>query len=263
MDQRRKSAVATRQRRKKDMRVSWMRAGVCLSMLVLALLASGQKKVDDWAIRNAMIGPDSPIEMSAGSSYQAQAMFPVPDGPLFPLKASVAWSIAPAVKGISIDTTSGKISVAADVKHGTTATVHADVAGGQRKLTARLFVFRPEENPLIGKWRVDQKVACGEAQELKTAASGPRSLSTMDWRFHVDQKFWVGRTNNIAAGVRRSGTYEVDLKAAAITLTNSWPANTPVSKWNFLLKDDGKTLLLHPLAAENDLESGCAYVLRR
>ncbi|MBZ5506269.1 MAG: hypothetical protein LAO78_12485 [Acidobacteriia bacterium] len=247
------------------MRIRWARNVFCLCLSILALCAAcfGQKKADEWAISNAMIGPDSPIEVRAGSSYHAQAMYPVPDGPLFPLKATVAWSIAPAVKGISVDAKSGKISVDADVKHGATTTVHADVSGGRRKLIAKLYVFRPEENPLIGKWRVDQKVACGEAQELKTATSTPRSLYTMDWNFHVDQQFWVGRTNNIAAGVRRSGTYEFDLKTATITLATKWPATTPVSSWSFLLKDDGKTLLLRPSAPENNLEPGCSYVLRR
>jgi hypothetical protein len=85
----------------------------------------------------------------------------------------------------------------------------------------------------------------------------------MDWNFHVDRNFWIGRTNNIAAGVRRSGTYELDMKAAMIKLTTKWPAATPLSNWGFVLKDDGKTLLLHPLEAENNLEAGCSYVLRR
>ena len=245
------------------MRIGWAQRGLCFSILILCAACFGQKKADDWAINNAMIGPDAPIEVRAGSSYQAQAMYPVPDGPLFPLKATVVWSIAPPVKGISIDATSGRISVAADVQHGAIATVHADVAGGKRKLTAKLYVFRLEENPLVGRWRVDQKVACDEAEELKTAAAGPRSLYTMDWNFHVDQNFWVGRTNNIAAGVRRSGTYELDLKAATIRLTTKWPAATPLSNWSFVLKDDGKTLLMHPLEPENNLESGCSYVLRR
>jgi hypothetical protein len=133
------------------MRIGWPRRGLCLSILVLCAACFGQKKADEWAISNAMIGPDSPIEVRAGNSYRAQAMYPVPDGPLFPLKATVTWSIAPPVKGISIDATSGKISVAADVKHGATTTVHAEVAGGQRKLTAKLYVFRPEENPLVGR----------------------------------------------------------------------------------------------------------------
>ncbi|HEX4606423.1 MAG TPA: hypothetical protein VH724_20660 [Candidatus Angelobacter sp.] len=246
------------------MRIRWAQRGLGFSILILILCTAGfgQKKADDWAIGNAMIGPDAPIEISAGSSYQAQAMYPVPDGPLFPLKAAVVWSIAPPVKGISINAATGKIRVAPEVTHGTTATVLADVAGGKRKLTTKLYVFRPEENPLVGKWRVDQKVACGEALELKTATPGPRSLYTMDWSFHVDQNFWVGRTNSIAAGVRRSGTYEFEVKAATLKLTNKWPA-LPPSQWSFLLKDEGKTLLLHPAGPENGLEPGCAYVLHR
>jgi len=141
-------------------------------------------KPDDWPIQNAMIGPNSPIEIRAGSSYQVQAMYPVPDGPLFPLKAAVVWSIEPAVKGISIDAT-GKITVDSDVPHGVTGTVLGDVKKGRRKLSAKLYVFRPEENPLIGTWHVDTRVACGESQEIRAAAARPLSLRGNDWKFHV------------------------------------------------------------------------------
>jgi len=65
---------------------------VALVCLAVSAVSMAQKK-DDWAIENAMIGPDSPIELAAGSTYQAQAVYPVPDGPLYPLKAKVSWSI--------------------------------------------------------------------------------------------------------------------------------------------------------------------------
>jgi hypothetical protein len=68
-------------------------------------------KPDDWAIQNAGIGT---IEIAAGSSRQLQVTYPVPDGPSFPLKASVTWSNERAVKGISIDKT-GTLTVDADV----------------------------------------------------------------------------------------------------------------------------------------------------
>ena len=122
---------------------------------LLASVALSAQKASDWALNNAMIGPDSPIEMRAGATYQAQAMYPVPDGPLYPLKAKVTWAIEPAVKGISIDQNSGKISVQADVAHGTGTTVHANVENGRRKLTAKLYVFHPEADPFIGSWNVE------------------------------------------------------------------------------------------------------------
>jgi hypothetical protein len=237
---------------------AWIGGWGACSVIVAACLA---QKPDEWAIQNAMIGPDSPIEVRAGSSYEAQAMYPVPDGPLFPLKATVAWSIAPAVKGISIDAKSGRISVDADVPHGATTAVHATVGNERRKLTAKLYVFRPEENPLIGRWRVDIHVACGEGQEIKAGIVRPRALHGTDWKFHVDQQFWVGKEMNIAAGTWLSGSYELDVKAAKMKLTPSWPEKQPVSTWSYLLKDGGKTLLLHPLATQDGLEPGCSYVL--
>lgn len=232
----------------------------CCGLLVAAVCSA--QKPNDWAMQNAMIGPNSPVEIRAGSSYNAQAMYPVPDGPLFPLKASVTWSIEPAITGISMDAQSGKISVDAAVPHGTTTTIHADVNHGQRKLAARLYVFRSESNPLIGKWHVDTRVACGDALEMKAPAVRPLSLRDNDWNFHVNQQFWVGRERSIRAGVRLAGSYELDLKQAKIKLVPTWPRK-PVSTWSYFLKDDGKTLLLHPLEAQEDLEPGCSYVLLR
>jgi hypothetical protein len=229
-----------------------------------AIVCSAQNpasKPDDWAIRNAMIGPDSSIEIRAGSSYQARAMYPVPDGPLFPLKASVTWSIEPAVKGISIDAT-GKISVDADVPHGATATVLGAVEKGRRKLSAKIYVFHPDENPLIGAWHVDTHAACGQSLEMRAAAPRPLSLRGNDWKFHVSQQFWVGKEHNIAAGIRLAGAYDLDLKASKIRLTPTWPKK-PISNWSYLLKDGGKTLILLPLEPQDDLEPECGYILLR
>src|SRR5260221_3559756 len=119
------------------MRSQWARVVLCCSALLAVCFAQKPApKPDDWPIQNAMIGPNSPIEIRAGSSYQVQAMYPVPDGPLFLLKTTVVWSIEPAVKGISIDAT-GKISVHSDMPHGVTATVLEDVQNGRRKMSAK------------------------------------------------------------------------------------------------------------------------------
>jgi hypothetical protein len=244
----------------------WLRVVFCVmycsaSLTTACFAQKPTSKPDDWPMQNAMIGPDSPIEIRAGSSYQAQAMYPVPDGPLFPLKAGVTWSIEPAVKGISIDA-AGKISVDAAVSHGATAIVHANVEGGRRKLAVKVYVFQTEDNPLIGAWRVDTRVVCGETQEMKDAAARPLSLRGNNWKFHVSQQFWVGKEHNIAAGVRLAGSYELDLKAAKIKLVPTWPKK-PASNWAYLLKEDGKTLILQPLEPQDDLDPGCGYILLR
>jgi len=208
-----------------------------------------------------MIGPDSPIEIRSGSSYDAQAMYPVTDGPLFPLRASVQWSISPPVKGISIDAKSGKIRVDAGVPHGASTTVHADVAHGRRKLEEKLYVFNAGNNPLIGRWVVGPNIVCGQARETKSPAPRPRSLLGTLWKFHVDGQFWVGKEMGKAAGTLLSGNYELDLGAAKIKLSAKVPEGKPESSWSYVLKDSGKTLLLRPLESWDDLEPGCGYIL--
>ena len=245
------------------MRNSYARILLCVAchIVFLAVAASAQKhasKGDDWPLQNASIGE---IEIPAGTSRQVQVTYPAPDGPSFPLKASVTWSIERPVKGISIDK-SGKLSVDADVPHGTTATILADVEKGRRKLSGKVYVFHPDENPLIGAWRVDTRVACGASQEIKAAAARALTLRGYDWSFHASQQFWVGREHNIAARTMLAGSYKLDLKSAKIELTPTWPKKT-VSNWNYLLKDDGTRLILKPLEPQDDLEAGCGYLLLR
>lgn len=227
-----------------------------------ALAFSAQKqatKPNDWAINNASIGP---IEIAAGSSRQLQVTYPVPDGPSFPLKASVTWSIETVVKGISIDK-SGMLKVDTDVPHGTTATILADVEHGRRKLSGKVYVYHPDENPLIGGWHVDTRVACGESQKIKAAtATSQLTLRGYNWSFQASQQFWVGREHSIAARTQLAGSYKLDVKAAKIELTPTWPKR-PVSNWSYLLKDGEKTLILRPLEHQDDLEPGCGYILAR
>lgn len=231
----------------------------CSIFLTIACVAQKPAaKPNDWAMNNASI--DS-VEIAAGSSRQMLVMYPVPDGPSFPLQASVTWSIASAVKGISIDK-AGMLRVDADVPHGTTATILADVEHGRRKLSGKVYVYHPAENPLIGTWQVDPRVACGDSQEIKAAAASPLSLRGYNWSFHASQEFWVGREHSIAARIMLSGSYEIDVKASKIKLTPTWPKK-PVSNWNYLFKDGGKMLILKPLEPQDDLEAGCGYILTR
>jgi hypothetical protein len=215
-------------------------------------------KPDDWPLQNASIGP---VEIAAGTSRQMQAMSPTPDGPSFPLKASVTWSIERPVKGISIDK-SGMLKVDADVPHGTTATILGDVEHGRRKLSGKVYVYHPDENPLIGTWHVDTRVACGESQEIKAAATSQLTLRGYNWSFQASQQFWVGRAQSIAARTQLAGSYKLDVKSAKIELTPTWPKKA-VSNWSYLFKDGGKTLILQPLEHQDDLEPGCGYILAR
>lgn len=231
----------------------------CSTFSVIAFAAQKHvSKADDWPLQNASIGP---VEIAAGTSRQMEVMYPTPDGPSFPLKASVAWSMETPVKGISIEK-SGMLTVDADVPHGTTATILGDVDHGRRKLSGKVYVFHPDENPLIGTWHVDTRVACGDSQEIKAAAASQLTLRGYNWSFQASQQFWVGRSQNIAARTQLAGSYKLDVKSAKIELTPTWPKKQ-VSNWSYLFKDGGKTLILRPVEHQDDLEAGCGYILLR
>ena len=233
---------------------------LALAMLAARLAAGARQKPDTWAMDNAHIGPDSPIEIPIGGSYQASVAYPTPDGPLIPLKAAVAWSITPEVKGIVIDVTTGKITVAKDVPAGTTATVHANVANGTKRLTAKVVVFNPAEIPLMGGWRVQSVVACDQGQKLVLPHS---SAHVGDhWGFHVDKTVWVGVPIGIAATMRWYGTYEHDVASGRIKFARQWVGGSATEEWKVEMVSDWEVRLTI-LQPSNPADNVCAYVLTR
>jgi hypothetical protein len=234
----------------------------CVGMFLFvgALVSSQDKKLDPWVLNNARIGPGSPLEIAAGSSYSARVEYPNPDGPTMPLPAKIVWSIAPSVEGIRIERDSGKITVDAGVPSGTTAIVHADVNNGVRKLTAKILVYRAAENPLVGHWTVKSALGCGESQQALPAEAAGRFAR--HWVFHADRTIWIGQPVGIAAGVKLSGTYEFDLKFGKLTLVPTWPKGKPPEEWKLELisGQEMKVVLGQP---QDDKGQVCGYVLTR
>ncbi|HEU5412267.1 MAG TPA: hypothetical protein VFW31_00855 [Candidatus Angelobacter sp.] len=240
---------------------------VCAAILVVSLgekAQSGQtEKPSQWAMDNAMIGPDSPIEVPAGGSYQARVMYPVPDGPLFPLKADVTWWIEPAVKGILVEAKTGMMTVAPSVPRGTSALLHADVAGRKEKIHAKVLVYSAKADPLVGSWRVDSSHACSPKQS-GSAFVPTATANDVDWKFHVDKEFWIGRELGIRAGVQQSGTYEYSFAHSALKLMPKWPAHQAESRWRVELNQAGDSIQLQLTSpGYSDKNAVCSYVLHR
>jgi hypothetical protein len=240
---------------------------VCAAVLIVSLGAraqSGQfEKPSQWAIDNALIGPDSPIEVPAGGSYQARVMYPVPDGPLFPLKADVTWWIEPAVKGILVEAKTGMMTVAASVPRGTSALLHADIAGRKEKVHAKVYVYSANADPLVGSWKVDSSRPCSPKQ---TESSFVPAATEKDvaWKFHVDKEFWIGREFGIRAGVQQSGTYEYSFAHSALKLIPRWPAHQAESHWRVALNQAGDSIRLQLTSrGHSDKHGVCSYVLHR
>jgi hypothetical protein len=230
--------------------------------LLVALAACGQKKLSDYDLREAMIGPDSTIEITPGSSCKAQIMRPNPDGPLSPLNAQVAWTLESPVNGVSIDGKSGLINVDKDVPNGTTAIVLASIENGRRVLKAKLHVFTRETNPFVGQWRVESLIACSDGHEMKPDATLRAPLVREHLSFNADGEFWIGLEMNIAAHTLMNGTYEYDLKAGTITLKVKWPKNKPAVFWKFNLLEEGRKMAVRTSVPEDPAGQVCGYIYK-
>src|SRR5258708_38444961 len=115
-------------------------------ILTLVATAHSQKKLSSWELANAVIGPESPIHLTPGSSYTAQIMVPNPDGPLSPLKTKADWSLESAVAGVTINRQSGQIDIAKDRTNGISAKGIPRHQGGPRVVKNSLFGFPPENH---------------------------------------------------------------------------------------------------------------------
>lgn len=223
------------------------------------MAAQGQKKLSSWELNNVVIGPQSAIELTPGSSYKVQIMIPNPDGPLSPVAAQVLWSLQSPVKGVSVDSASGMITVGKDVPDGATGTVLASIEKGRRVLMARLRVFTRETNPLVGQWSVETLIACSDGHEMKPDFNLHAPLARDHLRFGTDKEFWIGLEMNIAAHTTLTGAYEYDLKAGTITLKPRWPPKKPEVLWKFSLSEDGHKMALRTSAPEDPAGQVCGY----
>ena len=230
-------------------------------ILTLVATAHSQKKLSSWELDNAVIGPESPIHLTPGSSYTAQIMVPNPDGPLSPLKTKADWSLESAVEGVTINRQSGQIDIAKDATNGISAKVIARIEGSRRVLKTSLFVFTRETNPFVGEWRVESLLACGDGHDMKPDYTYKAPLARDHLRFQVSD-FWIGLENNIAAHTTLTGTYEYDLRAGTITLKPTWPKQKPTVVWNYQLSEEGHKLAIKTSKPEDPGGQVCGYVYR-
>lgn len=127
-----------------------------------------------------------------------------------PVAACAVYSIAPE-EGATVDAATGAVTVAASTPHGTTFTVTADVEDGRRVLTAELFVWTTEANPIASVYAEQAQLACGGGEREPEQAMG-------EVAFYGDQRFNVTWTP-FEVYIDYWGTYRIDAAAQTLELT--------------------------------------------
>lgn len=124
--------------------------------------------------------------------------------------ACVTWHLV--TKGLAtLDEKTGELVTGADVEHGAVVKVRAELDGGARELFAQVRIFRPEANPLVGRWHEVAQLGCGgkaapsefePIAELELGAAGGFSVTWHPFESYRD--YW--------------GSYQVDAAKRTVKL---------------------------------------------
>jgi len=191
---------------------------VLLVILFSAYSASAQGPFDpikdeQYILKNLdrlKISSESSIELNPGGSYKFQLAFLECCYFDRPVRAPVKYSTEP-LTGATINQTTGEFHVDKSTPHGTMFTVKADVYGGKRIITAKVYVYTPEANPFVGLWKEDARLDCNSGQwtqpanainELKFKANGRFSVTWIPFEIYIDYV----------------GNYSFDLKSGKISM---------------------------------------------
>ena len=136
-----------------------------------------------------------------------------------PAPADAAWSISPPT-GARSDAATGRLTIDAATPGGTVLTVRADVEHGRREVERQVHVWTSEANPLVGVWREEAQLACGDQAErtpplaIEELVFAPDGTFTVTWiPFESYRDYW--------------GTYTFDLDKGTLRLTVSGGNSIP------------------------------------
>jgi hypothetical protein len=123
------------------------------------------------------------------------------------------WSVSPT-DGATIDAETGVFTVDPATPSGKVFTVTADVEKGRRLVSAKVYVYTLEANPLFGVWREEAQFSCETDEvvvpeerigELSFGADGEFSVTW--YPFEIYKDYW--------------GTYTFDLNQGTLDLTGA------------------------------------------
>jgi hypothetical protein len=166
-----------------------------------------------------------------------------------PVDACATWSVSP-VDGAAIDPETGVFTVDPGTPSGSVFTVTADVENGRRLVSAHVYVYTLEDNPLVGVWREEAQFACGTDEEVipeerigEFVVGADGSFSVTWHPFEIYKDYWgtysfdsnlgtldlsVAEGNYTPADVDSNGSWVID-EQGGLVLKEMWLGSPPGS----------------------------------
>lgn len=130
---------------------------------------------------------------------------------LEPVEVCAAYTLEPTT-GASYDAAAGMLTIAGDVAAGSVFTLTADVEDGRASVAAKITVYTPESNPLVGTFKEIAQIDCKNDQE------GPPEPVLNELRFLADGTF-SATWEPFETYFDYWGTYKHDVATGALDLT--------------------------------------------
>lgn len=145
------------------------------------------------------------------------------------------WTVTPAELATLEQ---GTLTIAEDAPNGTEITITASYAG--ETLTETVYVYRPDENPLVGNWYETAQLTCGDGSEMQTGGTTIGELL-----FLADGRYYV-TWGPFEVYFDYRGDYQYSLATGSLTLTasaiNYLPADF-AGTGTFELQDNGDLII--------------------
>jgi hypothetical protein len=155
-----------------------------------------------------------------------------------PVDACATWSVSPT-DGATIDAETGVFTVDPGTPSGKVFTITADVENGRRLVSADVYVYTPEGNPLFGIWREEAQLSCETDEEvvpeerIGELSFGANGKFSVTWHpFEVYKDYW--------------GTYTFDLNQGTLDLTGAEGSYVPEDldgSGSWFIDEDGRLVL--------------------
>ena len=173
--------------------------------------AANWQNLDEETLQYLALFWEPIVQLQPGETHGFEVGLLITTFYTFPsIEIQKSWHISPTV-GATIDPDTGFFTVEKNTPPGSVYTVTADMENG-RATSIDVYVYTPEESPLVGHWREEKQVSCTDDEEITPVEAMDQLVFFADGTFTAAWPFFEGYHKDYW------GTYDYDLATGELLL---------------------------------------------